>query len=1212
MTVWHVGRWSARGWLTVAWMVCAVCGCVPPVDSPHSLSRITGTTCVQDLPDERFEVTEVSPDREAEDFAAVVRSLQERQLAMEARGTEPAETGDQPVRWAILGTSGTQDAGLTDLLHDRLASLDCVQLVEREQWQAIAAEYSLDAFGAAGAVRQRLLLGTVLQADRLLLLSRIALSGPASETTDVFRLVIADCGTGARIGHENYPADISPEDFLDAAAAAVEQVGRRFPAGVKQVVGVSHFVSQNLVHHYDHRQAGYGYLLQHALALHPGTAVLEIEEARAIAQELSFGAPDQTAALRRRAVPVLVDGEFTVAAQPTASPTAVDLTVFVRRGNGVEEIRKTALAPADVVALLTGELARRILELDSEEPVLFSPAEQRDWLSARAEQFGRVGAWDHSIGLREAALLIDPDDVPLRLALLSEYSLQMSRPLPVPLRPEQVPTEEEFREMCRERVAAFFARLEHLEFLVRNRKVRADELLASQSTNGSLVFGVRTIPNFGSFHWFSTQRLYRSMPAKIVFDVYAPKDAERAQQFIRTTAREEYAVADERHADFMKSLFPRIVSLRCCGDREAHVAKQWVAYLLACHRPWTMARPALSAEEVDAVYRTIVEALDQGTGLGRDVQMQWAEYLLEYHERRVRVGAPSAEMLDDVFHVITGVFPRNSFLHKGLMEQLTRFVQNDMLHWDERHRLEPIGWYDAYRAAPLADFLDRLVENDQPVVQVYGRYGQLYRRWHLWQNRRRYPELRHRAREPETFATASELSDQDEKAALLAELSSLAEEAKQMVAFCTSSGIPIQSTEAFRLRYLTRSIERRLQSLTTPAREFSVWRHYTPGEEDRLARYEYTGRIGMTVTALTGQSWPVDDVRWQGLRHRWGRAYRWSIHTNWYPIVGWRKCTETLDVLWNEWAVLIMREKGVAREILSETEPRYLDVKWDGRHLWVLTQHDGLRVVSPNGQIVYRIGQRDGLPPYDRGVVMHPVQPGVAFLSGSFGEHCRGWCAIVDVRESQPVRVIHQATEVWSHVSISLRDGAARVFIPFYVHEHIGEDPGQRLLLVGQRNPQNNHASTLFVDLRTLEVQTSPWTCWARGRRPDTGFHFYSGKGRLLHAFGSDLRPGVAEWTGPSLLDHHTLTERGLCEGGGGGGYLLPLGEWIYVPEGRGYWYRIHRDTFEAQPVLREGATNHPYTGIFSISAHYGIVVTTCGDGLHHRPYSQIRIHEPR
>jgi hypothetical protein len=1054
-------------------------------------------------------------------------------------------------------------------------------------------------------------LGSVLRADRLLLLSRTAQPEPADEATEILRLVIADCATGARIGHEVYPAEIDAEAFVDAATAAVEQVRRRFPSGVQRVVGVSHFLSRNLVHHYDHRQAGYGYLLQHALALHPGTAVLEIEEARAIAQELSLSAPDPTAVLRRRAVPVLVDGEFAVSPSQAAGRSAVDLTVFVRRGDGVEEIRKTGLAPADVVALLTGELARRILELGDEPSASFSPAEQRDWLVARAVQFGRVGAWDHSLGLREAALLIDPDDVPLRLALLSEYTLQMQKRLPVPVKPEQVPTEEELRTACRARVAAFHARLEHLEFLVRNRKVRADELLGSQFPNGGLYFGVRTTPSYASFNWLSTQSLYRSIPDKIVFDVYASQDAEQAQQFIRTIAREEYAAADERHAAFMESLFPLIASLRHYGYHEGQVEKQWIAYLLDYHKPWTMARPALSAEEVDAIYRTIVEALGQGTGLGRDVQTQWAEYLLEHHERHAGRGAPSAETLDDVFHLITEVFPRSSFLHKGLMEQVTLLVYRDACRWEEQLKQEPLGWQAAYQKAPLVDFLNRLVENDQAVVQVYGRYGQLYRRYLLWANRRQYPELHYRAREPQASAETSELFPQDEKTALQAELSSLAEEAKQLMACCESSRVAIRSTEASRIRSLIDAIKRQLNPSTIPVRKSYTWRHYTPGEEDRLARFEFAGRIGMTVTALTDPTWPVADVRWKSLRDRWGQAYRWSIKTDWYPIVGWRKCTETLDVLWNEWAVLVMREKGAAREILSETEPRYLDVKWDGRHLWILTQHDGLRVVSPSGQIMYRIGERDGLPPYDRGVVMHPVQPNVAFLSGSFGEHCRGWCAIVDVRESQPVRVIHQATEVRSHASNFGRDRAARVFIPFYIHEHTGEDPEQRLLMIGQRSPQNELENTLFVDLRTLEVQASPWTCWYRGSNPDTGFHFYSGKGRLFHAFGLDHRPGVLEWTGPSLLDHHGLSQRGLCESGGGGGCLLPLGEWIYVPEGRGYWYRIHRDTFEAQPVLRKGTANHPDPGIFSISAHYGLVVTSCHDGLHYRPYSQIRIHEP-
>ena len=100
----------------------------------------------------------------------------------------------------------------------------------------------------------------------------------ADGADDAVRLVIADCLSGARIGHEAWPAGTGSEELIAAIVAAVEQTQRRFPEGVARIVGVSHFLSRNLVHDFDHRQAGYAYLLQHALALHPGTAVLEIEE----------------------------------------------------------------------------------------------------------------------------------------------------------------------------------------------------------------------------------------------------------------------------------------------------------------------------------------------------------------------------------------------------------------------------------------------------------------------------------------------------------------------------------------------------------------------------------------------------------------------------------------------------------------------------------------------------------------------------------------------------------------------------------------------------------------------------------------------------------------------------------------------------------------------------------------------------------------------
>ena len=84
---------------------------------------------------------------------------------------------------------------------------------------------------------------------------------------------------------------------------------------------------------------------------------------------------------------------------PGSGVQTVDLVVSMHRGRHADEIRKSALPPANVVALLIEELPRQILKLDPEE-TRFSVEEQRDWLVARAREFGLVGAWRHSLGLR--------------------------------------------------------------------------------------------------------------------------------------------------------------------------------------------------------------------------------------------------------------------------------------------------------------------------------------------------------------------------------------------------------------------------------------------------------------------------------------------------------------------------------------------------------------------------------------------------------------------------------------------------------------------------------------------------------------------------------------------------------------------------------------------------------------------------------------------
>lgn len=1033
-----------------------------------------------------------------------------------------------------------RDSGLSDLLLAKLSSLDGVELVEREAFESLAAEYSLAELGSAGAARQRVQLGTFLRANRLLLLSRAALEDEASE---VFQLVVADCQTGARLADEYYPGGTDPEQFAKAVAVAVEQTQSRFPGGVMRVVGVSHFLANTLVHSYDHRQAGYAYLLQRALALHPGTAVLEIEEARAVAQELALSTPpDGADSLRRRIVPILVDGEFTVSEDHAAGTHAVDLTVHVRRGSGVDEIRETALPPAEVVSFLTGELPRRILALEDDQAPLLSAQEQRDWLLARAERFARVGAWEHSLGLREAALLIDPHDVSIRLDLIHEYGLHMIKRLPTAASPELVPAEEEIRQVIRSRVESFLAGLAHLEFLIRNGLLSADEILAAGPT-----------PGWIASCWASS--LERCMPRRFSFGAHAYREAREAHALYRRVADEEFRVAREREGAFMIETFPRILSLTCT-DCEG-------------------------------------------------VQRRWADHRLSYHFGRLEPGIPSAETLDRLYQ-IAEEFPPGSGFCTRFVSVIVKYAYEDVKQQTARIKREKLDWSAAYDDGVLVEFLERLAEKEQPNAQIYGRWGLVQRRWILWQERWR-SELDHL-----TQAKRSELG---------AELSLLAEEARQVRAFHESLDLPRSPADSF-LSDLCEEIEKRLPTVTRPAgaaSEYREWTPYAPGEEDNLPQIELAGPVEMAVKTLTGETNPMVHEAWQTLKERWGDAYPWPPQ-NRYPIVGWRKCDDDLDVLWNDWAVLVMRTKGVAEEVFSEAEPRFLNVNWDGRHLWIVTKHDGLRVITSTGEPVRRIAAAEGLPPYDQGLVLHPIEPGVVCIAGSFGDQRRGWCAIVDVREDQPVRIIHEATAVRPQTEDGGEvDPLSWAFRPTFAHELKDEESQRRILIIGRDVPINS-AKPLVVDLDTLEVMVPPRDSVAHvpmhPRTPTPDFYLYSGKRRLLlPSCNGGTIPGLTEYTWGPFFKYEESQRRRLCERGGGCCTLLPLGEWVYMPTQRGYWYRIHRDTFEEQPLpLKSPKTwvDLRWHNIFRISAHYGIVVTYSRDAASHAPYRQLIVHEPK
>ncbi|HLQ47170.1 MAG TPA: hypothetical protein VK137_20670, partial [Planctomycetaceae bacterium] len=185
-------------------------------------------------------------------------------------------------RWAILASPEVRAAGISDLLLAELARQK-LELVEREQIAAITQELELSKLFSPEGSSQRLQVGQLAKADALVLLSLVE-----HDKKKFVKLVISDCRYGSRLRMDYFPfAADSVERQVQDVADAVEETRKQFARGVELIVAVSPFLSKNLTHEFDHLQFGFAALLGEGLSERPGVAVLEIEETRALGEELS-------------------------------------------------------------------------------------------------------------------------------------------------------------------------------------------------------------------------------------------------------------------------------------------------------------------------------------------------------------------------------------------------------------------------------------------------------------------------------------------------------------------------------------------------------------------------------------------------------------------------------------------------------------------------------------------------------------------------------------------------------------------------------------------------------------------------------------------------------------------------------------------------------------------------------------------------------------
>ncbi|MBC7815624.1 MAG: hypothetical protein IAG10_01855, partial [Planctomycetaceae bacterium] len=371
-------------------------------------------------------------------------------------------------RWAIVAPEAIRQSGLADLLLVEAGKLARMELVERDELDRVAKELELESLAGAGGAAQRLKAGRLLRADALVLLKSVS----ASESNRL-RVVIVDCRQGARLAtFETVIEKSSLERTARSVAAEMDRARVHFADGIRLVIGVTPLVSRNLEHQHDHWQSRYAELLSSSLAGQPGVAVIEVEEARAILKELSLGSDDSAS----RRVPFIVSGQFRMQPRADANEPDVELAIELTTAKSVQKLPARTIELARAPQWLVGELSRELLRNTGETIEPLDAEVQRAALLRQADSFGQLGDWIKSLGLREAALVLDPDNAEQRARLILDYQVCFTRDFERLWSYKKV-IDDQRAPLLDQAADQFISAEEHLEFLIRNRRISRDEAL---------------------------------------------------------------------------------------------------------------------------------------------------------------------------------------------------------------------------------------------------------------------------------------------------------------------------------------------------------------------------------------------------------------------------------------------------------------------------------------------------------------------------------------------------------------------------------------------------------------------------------------------------------------------------------------------------------------------------------------------------------------
>ena len=184
-------------------------------------------------------------------------------------------------RVALLQTNPKQSSDVAALVEVKLSASDKISVVERQQVEKILQEQQLQKVLSADAVGGRAFLGELLQADLLVFIQ------PQVQPESLLNVVISETHEGLRLVR-------APVSRTDAGKAA-DSITRLIHLAIekqsqkpRRIFAVPPLISDDLGYKFDHLKGAYSKLLEEDLSEQTGVLVVELEEARALAKEITL------------------------------------------------------------------------------------------------------------------------------------------------------------------------------------------------------------------------------------------------------------------------------------------------------------------------------------------------------------------------------------------------------------------------------------------------------------------------------------------------------------------------------------------------------------------------------------------------------------------------------------------------------------------------------------------------------------------------------------------------------------------------------------------------------------------------------------------------------------------------------------------------------------------------------------------------------------